>query len=371
MKKNIRRTTSLALASVLLVAFSCKKDNPEPVVVTPPVTSYEIPSNYTFTNSEALSTVVFSGQTDRLNQLREMVTYMKTGVSSAISAQQLKDMFANVNDNGNGHFSFTSSGKQLKNKCFALDIELFENYMDSIELASNDFGQTASNGQAGVLTTGSSTYLFNASGMEPLQFIEKGLMGAVFMNQALNVYFGTDKMTADNTTITDAANGKHYTALEHHWDEAFGYFGVATNFPTVIPNDFWGKYTNNQNALLGCNKIMMDNFIKGRAAISAKVATDKDASIAIIQNTWEEISANQAIKYLSDAATYFGTDQAKYLHALSEAYTFTWNLKYIPTSVRNVTQNELTVIMDLYSTNFWELSLIDINAIKSALEAKY
>ena len=131
---------------------------------------------------------------------------MKSGNNTPISAQQLKDMFDNTNDNGNGHFSFTST-KQLKNKCFQLDVQKFEDYMDSIEVASNDYAQTASNGQAGTLTTTtSSTYLFNKSGMEPLQFIEKGLMGAVFMNQALNVYFGTDKMSADNSTIVDAVN---------------------------------------------------------------------------------------------------------------------------------------------------------------------
>jgi hypothetical protein len=296
---------------------------------------------------------------------------MKTGKSSTLDAQKLKDMFANTNDNGNGHFSFTSS-KQLKNKCFDLDKPLFESYLDSIQVASNDYAQAASNGQAGTLTTAtSSTYLFNKSGMEPLQFIEKGLMGAVFMNQALNVYFGSDKMSADNSTIVDAANGKYYTALEHHWDEAFGYFGVDINFPTSIPNDFWGKYTNNLNTILNSNAIMMDNFIKGRAAISAGVISDANTAITTIQNTWEDISANAAIEYLNDAVSSFGTDDARYLHVMSEAYAFAWNLRYIPSEVRNVTQTELTAIMDLFGDNLWELTLTDINAIKTALDAKY
>jgi len=370
MKKQIFKPISISLVSLLLISVSCKKDEPEPT--TPSTTNYTIPDTYTFTNSNGTSTVSYSGQTDRLNQLREMVTYMKSGNDAPISAQQLKDMFANVNDNGNGHFSFTSEGKQLKNKCFQLDVQKFEDYMDSIEVASNDHAQAASNGQAGTLTTASSsTYLFNKSGMEPLQFIEKGLMGAVFMNQALNVYFGTDKMSADNSTIVDEANGKHYTALEHHWDEAFGYFGVAIDFPTTIPNDFWGKYTNNQNTILNCNTTMMDNFIKGRAAISAGVISDANTAITTIQNTWEDISANTAIKYLNDAVSSFGTDDARYLHVMSEAYAFAWNLRYIPSEVRNVTQAELTTIMDLFGDNFWELSLVDINAIKTALDAKY
>lgn len=358
---------SLGVVVSLLVSCDKKESNNCPDETT---TSYDIPETYDFKNASGLSTVSYEGQTDRLNQLREMVTYMKTANSQVVNAQQLKDMFANTNDDGNGHFTFTSS-KQLKSKCFSLDVSFFEDYMDSLELASNDFQSSASSGQAGVLTSGTSSYLFTKTGKEPLQFIEKGLMGAVFMYQALNVYFGDDKMSADNTSIVDAQNGKYYTALEHYWDEAFGYFGVGIDFPSTIPGDFWGKYSNAQDGLLGCNEIMMDNFIKGRAAISAKIAGDKEEPIQLIQNTWEDISANQAIKYLDDANTAFGNDNARLLHVLSEAYAFTMNLKYCPEETRNMTQTEIQVILDMFGDNFWDLSKTNILAIKSALELKY
>jgi hypothetical protein len=364
MKTYIFKPLTFLTVGILSLAFSCDKKNPEPN----PNPTYNIPSTYNFEDANGNSTVDYSGQTDRLNQLREMVAYMKTGTTSSISAQQLKDMFANTNDNGNGHFTFTASGKQLKNKCFSLDVELFEKYMDSIEIASIDFAQVASNGQSGTLSSGTSTYLFTKTGMEPLHFIEKGLMGAVFMHQALNVYFGDDKMSADNSTVV---NGKYYTALEHYWDEAFGYFGVGIDFPSTIPNDFWGKYSNNQNSLLSSNNTLMTNFIKGRAAVTAKVPNDYKTAITNIQNMWEDVSANQAIKYLNDAVSSFGSDDAKFLHVLSEAYAFTWCLRYVPTEVRNVTQTELTAIMDLFGDNLWELTISDINAIKTALEAKY
>ena len=367
MKKHIFKPVSILSLGILLLAFSCEKDNPEPETSS----AYNTPSTYEFLDANGNSTVDYSGQTDRLNHLREMVTYMKTVTTTSINAQQLKDMFANTNENGNGHFTFTSSGKQLKNKCFSLDIDLFEKYMDSIEIASNDYNQVAGNGQAGVLSNGTSTYLFNASGMEPLQFIEKGIMGAVFMHQALNVYFGDEKMSVDNSNAVDADNGKYYTALEHHWDEAFGYFGVPIDFPASIPNDFWGKYSNNQNSLLSSNTVLMNHFIKGRAAITANVPADYTSSISSIQNMWEDVSANQAIKYLNDALTYFGTNDAAYLHALSEAYAFAWNLRYIPESVRNITQNEHIAIMELFGGNLWNLTLSDINGIKNALDSKY
>jgi len=331
---------------------------------------YTIPTTYSFTDASGNSTVNFSGQTERLNQLREMVVLMKSAISSSISADDLKAMFANTGGNGNGNFSFTST-KQLKDKCFAVDQALFETWMDKLALASVSFSSQAADGQAGVLTSGTSTYLFDENGKEYLQFIEKGLMGAVFMNQALNVYFSSSKMDVDNATAVDATNGLYYTAMEHHFDEAFGYFGVGIDFPTTIPNDFWGKYCNNQNATINSNADMMSNFRKGRAAISNKYLTDRDKAIKAISKEWEEISAFQAKKYLQDAIGFFGNDNAKYLHELSEAYAFSWNLRYAPETTRRFTPTSHTSLMNLYKSNFWEMTVADLNALIAELDAKY
>lgn len=332
--------------------------------------AYTTPTTYTFTDANGNSTVSYSGQTQRLNMLREMVTYMKTGTTAQLDAQKIKDMFANTN-NQFTDASLNTAGKQLKDKCFSLDQSMFETWMDNLATASTSYASSASSGQAGTLTSGTSTYLFDANGIENVQIIEKGLMGAVFMYQALNYYFSDSEMNVDNTTAVDAANGKYYTLMQHHWDEAFGYFGVSTDFPTTVPTDFWGKYCNSQNSTLNSNEDMMNNFLKGRAAISANVLADRDAAIFAIQNEWEEISANQAIKYLSDATTTFGTDNAKFLHQLSEAYAFVWNLRYAPDATRNITTSEHATIMAMFETNFWDMSVADINAIITALDNKY
>ncbi|MFN5416414.1 MAG: DUF4856 domain-containing protein [Flavobacteriia bacterium] len=330
--------------------------------------AYVVPTTYSFADANGVSTVSYSGQTERLNQLREMVLYMKSGTSTTLVGQQLKDMFSNANGNGNGAFTFTST-KQLKDKCFELDQTMFEKFMDSIAVSSASFGQAAANGQAGVLTTADSkTYLFNRNGVEYLQIIEKGLMGAVFMNQALNSYFSEAKMNVDNSSVVAGTN---YTTMEHHWDEAFGYFGVDVTFPTVIPTDFWGKYSNSQNATLGSNKIMMDNFLKGRAAIVNDVYADRDVAIVEIKKMWENVSAYSAMQYLTDASSSFGTDQAKFLHVVSEAYAFTLCLRYAPLDTRRLSNAELDAILAKFGTNFWNLTLSKINEIKADLDAKY
>ncbi|MEX1191307.1 MAG: DUF4856 domain-containing protein [Brumimicrobium sp.] len=332
--------------------------------------SYTIPTTYTFKDDDGNSTVYYQGQVDRLDQLSEMVTLMKSGTSGTVSAQNLKDMFSNVGDNGNGNFSFSST-KQLKNKCFTVDQSLFEDWMDSLAQSSSSNGMTASNGQAGTLSSGSSTYLFDENGIEYVQLIEKGLMGAVFMNQALNEYFGDSKMDVDNTAAEDPSNDKYYTAMEHHFDEAFGYFGVDIDFPSTIPNRFWGKYCNSQDDNLGSNDKMMDNFLKGRAAISNDELADRDEAINAIRLMWEEISANQAIKYLDDALGYFGNDEAKFYHVLSEAYAFAWNLRYAPVDTRRMSQTDHAALMAQFKSNFWDMTVTDINGIISTINAKY
>lgn len=371
---------SLAFASVLA---SCKKEG-----CTDPEASnynesakkddgtctyeplYTVPATYAFVDASGNSTVNYAGQTDRINQALEMINLIKTGVDVDLSAQVLKDMFANTGGNGNGAFSFTSS-KQLKDKCFEMDRAEIEAYFDSLQLVCLSNDMTASSGQAGTLTSGTSKYLFDQNGREYKEIIEKAFMASIFMYQSMSVYFSDTKMNVDNTTAVDPANGLHYTQMEHHWDEAFGYFAVPTNFPASAALGFWGKYCNSQDATIGSNAVMMNNFLKGRAAISANILEDRNAAMLEIKNMWEKIAAYQAMKYLGDAVTNFGVDQGKTLHVLNEAYGMIKSLKYCPLDTRKSTNEEVDAILAKFGTNFWNITLTEINEIKADIDAKY
>lgn len=330
-----------------------------------------VPTTYAFTDGTN-NTVSYSGQTERLNQLTEMATYMKTGTTAQLSYLSLTDMFANTGSNGGGNFSFTST-KKLQDKCLAADTALFIDYMDSLAVASIDFASTAADGQAGTLTSGTSTYLFAANGIEYAQLIEKGLMGAVFLYQATNIYFGSDKMSADNTTAVNAGAGEYYTAMEHHWDEAFGYFGVPVDFPTNITGiRFWGKYCNSRDAQLGCNAVMMNAFKRGRAAISQDELTIRDEEILKLRKMWEKISAAQAVAYLEGAKTNFGVDNAKFLHELSEAYAFILCLKYVPLETRVISYAQIDdLLTNTIGTDFWSVTQTDLTNAINSLESIY
>lgn len=370
------------IGSLLLIS-SCKKKgctdenalnyNAEAKKDDGSCTLLNIPTTYTFTDEAGNNTVSYQGQTERLNQLQELTAYLKSGTTETLTIDVLTAMFANVGGNGAGNFTFTSS-KQLKDKCFASDVSLFETYFEEQVTASVDYMETATSGQAGTLSSGTSIYLFAANGMEYAQVIEKGLMGAVFMNQALAVYFGSEKMNVDNNSAEDPENGDYFTTMEHHWDEAFGYFGAPTDFPSNTSDlRFWAKYCNAQNANLNSNSILMNAFLKGRAVISQKADISlRDEAIKTIQLTWEKLAASQAKTYLEEAKSNFGVDNAKFLHELSEAYAFILCLKYVPLETRVISYTTIDSLLNTdLGTDFWSITLVNLNTAIAKLNSTY
>lgn len=345
-------------STCVIFIHSCKPedDDNEP--------KYEIPTTYNFSN------VNYTGQTQRLDMLGEMTSYMKTANTpgTTLDAQKLKDMFANTNNQFTGT-GLNDSGKQLKNKCFAPDVALFESYFDAIALASQST-VAGSNGVSGVVTSTtdpSKKYLFNENGFEYTQLIEKGLMGAVFYYQAVSVYLSDDKVgdAVDNTTVTPGQG----TPMEHHWDEAFGYFGVPIDFPANTTGiRYWGKYCNDRNGLLNTNAVIMNAFIKGRAAISNKDMATKNEQIPLIRDNWEKVSVATAIHYLNDAKAAIADDAIRN-HALSEAVAFIKALKYNPT--KKITDAQIDEALGYIGSNLYNVTLSNLDNARNLLSGIY
>tara|TARA_B110000211_G_C14001899_1_gene518889 strand:- start:209 stop:1285 length:1077 start_codon:yes stop_codon:yes gene_type:complete len=335
--------------------FSCKDDEKKDVD-----TGYKIPTTYNFDN------VSFGGQTSRLDMLENITTYIKTGatVGTSLDAQQIKDMFANSGNPFND-LALDTSGKKLSNKCFILDTALFISYFDSLEIIAGTTG--GSNGVAGIVTNGTKSYLCNAKGFEYAQLIDKGLMGAVFYYQACENYFTDAKIgdAVDNITVTPGKG----TPREHHFDEAFGYFGVPTDFPSNTNGiRFWGKYCDGRDGMLNSNQLMMDAWLKGRAAISNNDKVAMDAAVVDIKALWEKISVGTALHYLNGAIDNIN-DDAERNHELSEAVAFIGALKYNSNAV--ITTVEIAQILAAIGDNFYEVSISDLNNAKTLLAGFY
>ncbi|MCB0564070.1 MAG: DUF4856 domain-containing protein, partial [Phaeodactylibacter sp.] len=312
-----------------------------------------IPDSYNFEN------VNYDGQAQRLAMLFEIENYLKTANSSGVTldAQRLKAMYANDAGYAGWQGAYDTS-KQLKGKTFEFHQQLFEQLLEAAAQASTSTSPGGP-GQAGIVWSQDSSkqYLLSERGLDLAELIEKGLMGACFYYQATAVYLSDEKMNVDNVT----ADPEEGTAMEHHWDEAFGYYGVPRNFPAVSdPLFFWGVYSNRRDVLLSCNQKMMDAFLKGRAAISANNLKIRDEAIAELRINWELISGATAISYINVALREFD-DMALRAHALSEAIGFTYALQFNPERSFSVeTINQALGLIGGGSEDFFEMDLYQV-----------
>ncbi len=354
----------ISLASLSL--FSCKKETVEPTTTTTanPSPTYTVPGTYNFTN------VNYTGQTQRLDMLTEMKSYMNTGNTkgTALIEFKLKSMYNNTNGPFTGP-GLNTSGKDIKSKVFSLDQSLFETYISNLVAASQS-SLNGANGTAGVVvssTDAGKKYLCDENGVEWTQVIEKGLMGALMYYQSVAVYLDESKIgnSVDNANVV-AGQG---TAMEHAWDEAFGYFGVPFDFPSNTSGiRFWGKYCNDRNTLMSSNDKIMKAFIKGRAAISAKDYTTRDEQVKIIRSAWEEVIAATIISYVNATKTKI-TDDAIRNHNLSEIKGFLMNLKYNPE--KKISNSQLDQLNTNLGSNFYNITIAQLDAIKNTLSTVY
>ena len=370
--KNLFRIILGALCGLFIVGLtSCSDDG---VNLPAP---YNPPESYSFDN------VSFSGQTDRLNMLSEMISTIDEVTSgNAPDATTLLNMYANEN----GPFSdpaLNASSKDLRSKTYnglgAIDANEIEDYINAFaQDAAMYKDSTWSPGQPGIVTKadGSGSYFLNADGVEYSEIIEKTLMHAVFYYQACEVYTREGKIgdAVDNTIVTPGKG----TDMEHHWDEAFGYWGVptdvnATNFNASSDLKYFGKYAKKgENVGLPTFQNLLTAFISGRYAISTMDYTSRDEAAQEVRQHWEMISVTTGIHYLNGAIANVG-DEATFYHELSEAYTFIQGLAY--NQDRVISSSDWAAILSLLEVNgeasFTSVTIADLNNIKNQLASIY
>lgn len=368
----MKKFYSLLIVFVTICFFSCESDDED-------VNMQDVPESYEFTRNGE-STVDFSGQTTRLNMLSEIKSYVSEGdKGNEVEAQRLRNMFANENDPFSSS-DLNAASKDLKTKTFLSDVAYYENLFDELETAAQDYvdnQSTASVGVSGRIERGNSGkfILVNEKGWEFTQFIEKGMLGSVFFHQIFNVYLSEDRIgnDIDNETIEE---GKNYTAMEHHWDEAFGYWGVPTDFPAELPAEdkrFWANYTYGRTALTGSLDVLKDAFLVGRTAIVNNEYDSKDQSRDRIIDEFEIVSAATAIHYINSSLEDLNNgDQGNLFHHVSEAYMFVRALKFSP--VKKISQSDIDQILTSdfgADGDFWLINQSGLVAAKERIITSY
>ena len=221
-------------------------------------------------------------------------------------------------------------------------------------------------------------------GVDLAEIVHKFLQSSVSFSQASGDYLSTDLspqkgLHADNEQpYKGSAN---YTALEHYWDEAFGYFGAARDFSTYNDQEIMKKLSKDSNGDgtisilteknhsgatknssrmdwiaqtygeggLDLSGELIDAFTKGRELIRQRPNGYRDyveayASIAI--GAWEKTFAAVAIHYLNSTIKMidsYGTEDylfTMYAKFWSEMKGFSLAFQFNPTSQLSVDQFE-------------------------------
>ena len=396
---NVSKVKIWALAMTLLIAISScgNDDNGGQPSVKPPAT-YKFERN-------GKSTVSFTGQTTRHKMAMEMLSRMKV---PATTEAALKAMFAH--EQGNNNFTaadLNSSDKSVKSKT-AASKDFFSGNTSEAAKIKRDFDSwlekqvsevfpkwrtVAEAGMAGQIADGSKTRYIDARGLEFDQAVNKGLIGALIADQALNNYLsksvlekGNYKAENDKGTV---ATGKSYTSMEHMWDEAYGYvYGV--NETPENPNKSLGKKdkflekyiarVDSDPDFKGTAKKIFDAFKLGRAAIVAKNYTVRDQQADIIREEVSKVIAVRAIYYLQQGKEGLKRTPKAYgpaFHDLSEGFGFIYSLRFTRKPKSNApyfTKAEVDSFIQklIGDTNgFWTVAPATLDEISNKIAAKF
>ena len=374
--------------------MACTETDPEPQII-----ETVAPATYSFERSGA-SSVSFGGQTTRIEMGGEFVSALK---STSETVASLNAKFAHTA--GANNFSdadLNASSKSVRSKVAASTDFYASNTTDATAIKA-DFDSwieaqvtevfpmwdmDASAGNAGQIQEagGGSIRYVSAKGIEYNQLINKGLIGALMVDQILNNYLSPAVLdAASNVADNDAESlndGKNYTTMEHKWDEAFGYlYGKEADItaPTLNNDSFLNKYLSRVEGdadFAGIAEEIYNAFKLGRAAIVAKDYTTRNVQAEILREKISEIVGIRAVYYLQQGKNNLPTDKGGAFHDLSEGIGFIYSLQFtrMPNSTASYfTKAEVDGFMATLQdgNGFWDLSSETLDEMSATIAAKF
>jgi len=289
----------------------------------------DTPTEYSFESrfSSGESSVSYSGQVVRNLLINDIKTQMGADAGSG-DATTLLSMMANDNANqailsSAGDMSTVQtkyhdiSTSHLNDRLTAVESYIIPGYDANAGTLVNGWVQECvANGKT------------RANGVRLDQITQKTLWGAVSYWQATSKYMS--KIPNDDNSMQ--SGDANYTAMEHHWDESFGYFGAALDYNTGYSDDVdrksgpyndsnsdgsidfkseynvgWAVTAAKRDDCSACDtnydftKTIFDAYLEGRTLITnqadlADILVQRD----IVMNTWEKVVAAVSIHYVND-----------------------------------------------------------------------
>ena len=295
----------------------------------------DTPTEYSFESrfNSGESSVSYSGQVVRNLLINDIKTQMGADAGSGNPATLVSMM---ANDNANqailssaGDMSTVQtkyhdiSSSHLNDRLTAVDSYIIPGYNANATALVNGWVQES-------VVNGKTRLTGDNAGIRLDQITQKTLWGAVSYWQATSKYMS--KIPTDDNSM--ASGDDNYTAMEHHWDESFGYFGAALDYNTGYTDDSdrksgpyndsnsdgsidfkseynagWAVTAAKRDVCDACDvnhdftKTIFDAYLEGRTLITNQAdLTEILVQRDIVMNTWEKVVAAVSIHYVNDVA---------------------------------------------------------------------
>jgi hypothetical protein len=295
----------------------------------------DTPTEYSFESrfNSGESSVSYSGQVVRNLLINDIKTQMGADAGSGNPAT-LVSMMANDNSDqvilsSAGDMSTVQtkyhdiSTSHLNDRLTAVDSYIIPGYNANATALVNGWVQEC-------VANGKTRLTGDNAGIRLDQITQKTLWGAVSYWQATSKYMS--KIPTDDNSM--ASGDDNYTAMEHHWDESFGYFGAALDYNTGYTDDSdrksgpyndsnsdgsidfkseynvgWAVTAAKRDVCDACDvnhdftKTIFDAYLEGRTLITNQAdLTEILVQRDIVMNTWEKVVAAVSIHYVNDVA---------------------------------------------------------------------
>ena len=271
------------------------------------------------------SSVSYSGQVVRNLLINDIKSLIASNVGGGNTAT-INSMMAN--DDPNLAIYTGSSLNTLQTKYHDISTSQLNDRLAAVTSYTDPgYGANAQDMITGWIAE-SEGYSVRPGGLDLGQMTQKVMWGAIAYWQGTSKYMS--KIPNDDNTMSD--DGDPYTAMEHHWDESFGYFGAARDYNTGYSDDTdrktdpyndsngdglidfkteynmgWAVTAAKRDLVDGVSvdydftKTIFDAYLEGRTLIYNQAPLDEIlVQRDIILNTWEKVVAAVSIHYIND-----------------------------------------------------------------------
>ena len=187
-------------------------------------------------------------------------------------------------------------------------------------------------------------YYVTAAGHDLKQLVQKFLLGAIAYSQAMDDYLHDDVLNKGLKANNEmpATDGARYSALEHAWDEGFGYFGGARNYKLYRDEEVARK-SGRDEFKLGYHdtnadgKIdLMSEYNFGHSVNAAKrdLGAAEGAKTDMTQNVITAFLTGRNI--LANAAGELSADELELLKAERDVISANWELAIASTALHYI-----------------------------------